>query len=87
VDERRIELEKFIAEGRLPVSEKNIRYLAVDSEVDFRSRVADLSGDADLTIFGFEMAGLTERGADVFTNHASLRDVLFVHAPSAISID
>ena len=87
VDRRREEFHRLIAEGRLPVSEKNIRFLSVDSEEAFRSLVAKLSTDADLTVVGFDLEGLAERGAAVFTNHPTLRDVLFVHAPQEISIE
>lgn len=87
VSAQRSRLESFEEEGRLPVSEKNIQYLALDSVEDYRTEVVTRSGDADLTIFGFDLAGLQERKAAVFENHPDLGEVLFVRAPKAIDID
>jgi amino acid transporter len=87
MNEQKARLDSFGAEGRLPVSGKNIEYLAMNSQKDFRSRVAERSRDADLTIFGFELAGLKERRSEVFENHPDLREVLFLRAPTAIKID
>ena len=52
-----------------------------------RAMVAERSANADLTLIGFDIDGLRERRADLFTNHPDLRDVLFVHAPEAISLE
>jgi hypothetical protein len=87
VGEQRTRIESFVAEGRLPVSEKNIEYLAIDSQHSFRQRVRETSIDADLTVFGFDLDGVAERGSDVFENHPELSEVLFVLAPSPVRID
>lgn len=87
VDARRSELESSMKEGRLPVSEKNVRYLPVDSQKTFRNAISKMSRDADLTIVGFNLDGLRDRREEVFANLPSLRDVLFVHAPDEIRID
>jgi aminopeptidase C len=76
-----------MAEGRLPVSGKNIQYLALDSQESFRGKVVEMSKDSDLVIFGFDLEGLSERRSAVFENHPDLGEVLFVRAPSAIKID
>jgi hypothetical protein len=86
VDERRQEFRALIAEGRMPVSELNIRFMPVDDIEAFRAAVAENSTSADLTVFGFDLDGLRERRAALFTNHPGLRDVLFVHSPAAITI-
>ncbi|MBN4056348.1 hypothetical protein JYT20_01370, partial [Rhodothermus sp. AH-315-K08] len=87
MSEQKARLDSFVAEGRLPVSGKNIEYLGLDSQEDFRAQVAERSRDADLTIFGFELAGLVERRSEVFENHPDLREVLFLRAPASIKID
>lgn len=87
LDEQRGQLRALMAEGRLPVSEKNVRFLTVDSQADYAALVEHLSCDADLVVFGFDLEGLRERGADVFRNHPVLQDVLFVHASHEILID
>ncbi len=87
VEQRRERFQQLIAEGRIPISEKNIRFLAVDDRAAYRRLVASLSADADLTVLGFDLAGLRERREEVFLSHPSLKDVLYVHAPHEITID
>ena len=38
-------------------------------------------------MIGFDLEGLRERRTEVFANHPTLRDVLFVHAPLEIRFD
>ena len=85
--ERREEFKRLISEGRLPVSEKNLRFLPTHDVASFRKLVARLSADADLTVVGFDLDGLQERREEVFTNHPTLKDVLFVHTPQEITIE
>ncbi|NNE35621.1 MAG: amino acid permease, partial [Rhodothermales bacterium] len=73
VEERREAFMGLIAEGRLPVSEKNLSFLSIDDVTSFRRRVAELSGDASLTIVGFDLHGLRERKDEVFYNHSALK--------------
>ena len=87
VEGTRQEFAQLIKEGRLPISEKNIKYIATDSAETFRKLVIETSFDADLTVIGFDMHGLKTRGAEVFTNHDQLHEVLFVRAPRQIKID
>ena len=87
VAERRERFHLLMAEGRIPVSDKNIRFLAVDNIASFRELVARESADADLCVLGFDVQGLTERRAALFENHPSLKAVLFVHAPDEIRLE
>ncbi len=87
VAEQREEFRKLAAEHRLPISEKNIRFLSVDNQAAFRKLVSRLSAEADLTVVGFDLEGLRERREEVFKNHPSLSDVLFVHSPHEIDIE
>lgn len=87
VDEKQKEFERTIMEGRLPISKQNVRFMAVDDVSAFRKMVGRYSNDADLTIIGFSMTGLRARQAEVFLNHPTLTDVLFVHAPHEIPIE
>ncbi|MYF64009.1 MAG: amino acid permease [Rhodothermaceae bacterium] len=87
VEGTRQEFAQLIKEGRLPISEKNIKYIATDTAETFRKLVIDTSFEADLTVIGFDMHGLKTRGAEVFTNHDQLHEVLFVRAPRQIKID
>ena len=87
VEGTRQEFAQLIKEERLPISEKNIQYIATETAETFRKLVIEKSFDADLTVIGFDMHGLETRGAEVFTNHGQLHDVLFVRAPRQIKID
>lgn len=87
VEHKREDFRKLVAEGRIPISEKNIRFRAVDDLDSFHKLVARLSADSDLAVFGFDIEGLKERGPQVFANHPALRDVLFVNAAHEIAID
>ena len=87
VERTRREFSQLIKEGRLPISEKNIEYIATEDTDAFRMLVNERSSEADLTVVGFNMHGLEERGPAVFTNHPMLHDVLFVRAPKQIKID
>ncbi|GIV62353.1 MAG: Na-K-Cl cotransporter [Rhodothermaceae bacterium] len=86
IEELRTRFETLIEEGRLPISNKNIRFLPTDNLNSFRRLVEKYSSEADLTVLGFDMRGLNERKEALFTNHPYLRDVLFVHAPHEIEI-
>lgn len=78
---------RLIRQGRLPISEKNIEYIPMEDVEVFRHEVQARSSTADLTVIGFGVESLKERGPKAFTNHAGLRDVLFVHTPRQIEIE
>ena len=86
IQERSEEFLSLMAEGRIPISEKNVQFLAVNDLESYRSIVRETSRDADLTIIGFDIEGLRERGRGAFMNHPDLHDVLFVHAAEEIDI-
>ncbi len=85
--ESRAEYSRLISEGRLPMSEQNLTFISTDDESSFRNHVARRSQNADLAVIGFDMHGLRDRGSAVFTNHETLKDVLFVHTPREITIE
>ena len=87
VAEQRAQLEALIADGRLPISPKNVRFHSVGSVEAYRSLVRRHSAQADLVVFGFTLESLAERGAQVFESHPDLREVLFVYAPQQLTID
>lgn len=85
--ERRREFQQFMSDGRIPVSEKNIRFLPIDDVEAYRERVSRLSADADLLVVGFDLKGLAERKGETFKSHSTNKDVLFVNAHSELSMD
>lgn len=87
VEGEREAFRKRMADGRIPVPARNIRFMAVDSLETFRDQVAERSQDADLTIVGFDLEGLAERGADLLYKHPGLKDVLFVYTSHRVPIN
>jgi hypothetical protein len=87
VDSKQKEFEALLRDGRLPISNKNVRFMAVDEVESFRKMVGRDSNDADLVVVGFSLTGLRSRREEVFLNHPTLTDVLFVQAPHEISIE
>lgn len=87
LEEQRSEFMRLVAEGRLPVSEINLLFLPTNDIRSFRKLVVELSEEADLAVVGFDRQGLDKRGKEVFANHPSLKDVLFVHSSTSITIE
>ena len=87
VAEQRSDLERLMQQGRIPISDKNVSFQAVNDVEAYRGMVAERSGEADLVIIGFDQEGLRARRGQLFSAHESLRAVLFVSAAEAISID
>jgi amino acid transporter len=87
VGAERARLLGMIREGRIPVTERRIKFLSVDDGDAFKQLVPKLSGSADLVIVGFSLDRLIERGAETFARHSGLKEVLFVSAAERILID
>lgn len=87
LEDRRRYFAELIQTGRLPVAEQSIEFYPVESVTAYRELVARESKDADLTIIGFSLKGVREKGAEQFTHHPALRDVLFVQAPQEITFE
>jgi hypothetical protein len=87
VRERSEELHEMIADGRLLISEKNVRVIPTDGGIDFERLVQVRSGSADLVLHGFTEERLERRGAELLTRFPELRDVLFVSAEEEIFIE
>lgn len=87
LDERREEFEAAMTEGRIPISQTNIKFLRVGSREAFLDAVTTHSSEADLVIMGFSLASLEERGHRLMDLHPDVRDVLIVHTPQHIAIE
>lgn len=80
-------LGEMVAEGRIPVSPRNLVILPTDASAKFADLVAEHSEHADLVLMGFTTERLEEKGAELLQRHPSLGDVLFVCAQRCITID
>ncbi len=87
VHERADELHEMITEGRLLISEKNVRVIPTDDGIDFQRLVEARSDAADLVLLGFTTPRLEQKGAELFQRFGALRDVLFVSAEEEIDIE
>ena len=87
VRERTAELHEMIADGRLLISQKNVRVFGTDDRTDFSRLMEVKSEHADLVIRGFTEQKLDQRGAELFNRHRGLKDVLWVSAEERIFIE
>jgi hypothetical protein len=87
VNEQRRLFQALIAEGRLPVSQHNIRFQSVDDGAAYYELVEHSSSYADLVILGITEERLREKGVELILRHPSLRQVLFVIADQHIAIE
>jgi len=87
VGEERLRLQSMIAAGRLPISEKNIRFMPVDDPEAFRALVETSSATADFVIMGMTLERLRERGGELLMRHPELGDVLWVNAMEKVLIE
>jgi hypothetical protein len=77
----------MISEGRLLISDKNVRVFGTDDRTDFSRLMEVKSAHADLVIRGFTETKLEQKGAELFEKHKGLRDVLWVSAEEKIFIE
>jgi amino acid transporter len=87
VRERTVELLGMISDGRLLISDKNVRVFGTDDRTDFSRLMEVKSAHADLVIRGFTETKLEQKGAELFQKHRGLRDVLWVSAEEKIFIE
>jgi hypothetical protein len=76
----------MIADGRLPISPKNIHFLPFDSEQEFHGVVEERSSEADLVLRALSVEALQQTGAKALRRHPSLPAVLFVASAENVSI-
>ena len=87
VRERTAELRDMISDGRLLISEKNVRVFGTDDRTDFSRLMEVKSAYADLVIRGFTETKLEQKGPGLFSRHRGLRDILWVSAEERIFIE
>ena len=80
------QLKKMIAEGRLPISERNVTPIAFDSQQSFERAAAARSSEADLVIVGLTQGDIMGDLKGKLMAHSSLSDVLFVYANEKVPI-
>ena len=86
VESERQRFLQLMAEGRLPVSEKNIEFIPVNSSDAFSSVLEEKSASADLVVKAMSAASLATEGAAWLRRNERLRTVLFVSGAEKITI-
>ncbi|MFT5980558.1 MAG: amino acid transporter [Flavobacteriales bacterium] len=85
--EKEERLKSLIKDGRIPISQKNIELVKLDVNDDYRKAVNANSGDADLTIVGFNDRDLLEGGEQTFDGFDNVGNVLFVNAFKPLNLE
>lgn len=87
VAEQRKRLKEMIDTGRLPMTEKHLRIIGTDDQVDYNKLVERRSAGADLVVCGFTDERVQEKGPGYFLRHPALTDVLWVQAQQQVLIE
>lgn len=80
VQQKRIEMEKIIQAGRLPISSQNLHMVEVQEHENRKQIITQTSENADLTIIGFEDHQVIENWEEIFNGYDKLGNILFVNA-------
>ena len=73
-------LIQLTSSGRLPISAKNIRVIAMEEGVNTKQLVNDISMDADLTLIGFHEGMIkSDQGIEMFEGYDKVGNILFVN--------
>lgn len=87
MDKQMRRLNELIDKGRIPISQKNVRRLPLDTEkATFEAVVSEHSDDADLVITGFSIKKIEKDGGEFFKKFQTVEDILFVYAGQKIVI-
>jgi amino acid transporter len=74
-------------QGRIPIPERNIRFLAANSTEEYEQFVAERSGESDLVIIGMTEASLNAERGRRLEHHPSIAHALFVLALEDLEIE
>ncbi|MEZ4886241.1 MAG: amino acid permease [Chitinophagales bacterium] len=80
IEAEQANLERVIAEGRLPIAASNIEIIAKKENKEIKEIINEYSADAALTIIGFHDDTLEREGEDMFEGYGELGSILFVHS-------
>lgn len=78
--ETRRELSDLISSGRLPITEKNVEILEIETGSTVRSMINEKSSTAALVMTGFRPEALKHNGEAVLNGYGKVGTVLFVNS-------
>lgn len=73
-------IHDLIRSGRLPISHSNVNLIPISPQKSKKEIIEEKSSDADLTIIGFRIERVKDRGIDLFNRYDNLGNTLFVHS-------
>ena len=82
IGQTNLRMNQLLAEGRLPITRKNIEIIVREPEVTAKSIINTRSSDAALTIIGFHGDAIRRNGKSILSGYDSVGSVIFVNAHS-----
>ena len=79
-------LNELIAQGRIPISTKNVRRVPFKVDLELHKLIKEYSEDADLVITGLSLSKMQQDGGAFIKGFAQNNDILFVRAGQPILI-
>lgn len=86
INEEREQLFQLIQAGQLPISPKNIEFIAQKSAMSMKNIINEKSKEADLTIIGFNEKAVEHLGTRTFQDYEDIGNILFVNAADSKEI-
>ena len=81
------ELKKLVIQGRLPISEKNVKVIIQPKGISSKKIIAEKSSKAGLTLIGLREEMIKHEKEGLFEGYDDLGTTLFVHSKNQKSID
>jgi amino acid transporter len=82
IEATNLRMKQILADGRLPITEKNIEIIIQEPGVSSKSIINSRSIDAALTIIGFRGETIRRNGETTLSGYGKVGTVLFVNAHS-----
>lgn len=86
MQKHREELVELIQGGRIPISLRNIEFIALDENINAKNLINEKSAEAALTVVGFRGEQLKHTGTEVFTGYDKVGNILFMNTNKQISL-
>ena len=78
---------QFLSSYNIPISQNNIELIPTVKGGDIKSTINIKSGDADLTVLGYDNDSLAGQGIELFEGYEDIGNILFVSAFKEKEID